>query len=138
MLENFASLFDFSGLSFSEALRTFLNRFRLPGEAQCIDRLMDTFASRLYEVQLSGAGSNEQTVEKTMLDPPRRGNSDGEFSGRTGSLDPPAASYLVDPVFPFKSSDAAFILSFSTIMLNTDLRTFANAAASFPFSKTKS
>jgi len=123
VLESFASLFDFSGMSFSEALRTFLGGFRLPGEAQCIDRLMEAFATRLYEVQLSASvsDSHDQSVEKTMLDPPRRGNSDGDFSGRTGTLDPPAASDEVDLVFPFKSSDAAFILSFSTIMLNTDL-----------------
>ena len=123
VLESFASLFDFSGMSFSEGLRTFLGRFRLPGEAQCIDRLMEAFATRLYEVQLSVpvSDSKDESVEKTMLDPPRRGSDDG-FSGRSGTLDPPAASDEVDPVFPFKSSDAAFILSFSTIMLNTDLR----------------
>ena len=121
VLDCFASLFDFTGLSFSEALRTFLHSFRLPGEAQCIDRLMESFAKRLYEVQLSGniPGKVDQSVEETMLDPPRRGNSDSEFSGR---LDPPSASEEVGPTFPFKSSDAAFILSFSTIMLNTDLR----------------
>ena len=121
MLDCFSSLFDFTGLSFSEALRTFLHSFRLPGEAQCIDRLMESFAKRLYEVQLSGniPGKVDQSVEETMLDPPRRGNSHSEFSGR---LDPPSASEEVGSTFPFKSSDAAFILSFSTIMLNTDLR----------------
>ena len=84
---------------------------------------MESFAVRLYEVQLSTNVSdhNDQSVERTMLEPPRRG-SDAELSGRSGILDPPAASDEVDPVFPFKSSDAAFILSFSTIMLNADLR----------------
>ncbi|KAL7540223.1 hypothetical protein ACHAXR_009956 [Thalassiosira sp. AJA248-18] len=118
VLEKFASLFDFSGMTFSEALRTFLGRFRLPGEAQCIDRLMESFAGSLVQ-QLSGTVSDEhdQSVEVPMLDPPRPGSSDVELSG----LDPPAASDEADPVFPFASSDAAFILSFSTIMLNTDL-----------------
>lgn len=59
------------------ALRVFLGQFRLPGEAQCIDRLMEAFAGRLF--QYVGKGN------------------------------------------PFDSADAAFILSFSTIMLNTDL-----------------
>ncbi|KAL7550670.1 hypothetical protein ACHAWF_013916 [Thalassiosira exigua] len=125
VLVHFAAIFDFSGLSFSSALRMFLGRFRLPGEAQCIDRLMEAFATSLYEVQLSGGASDlasdDQSLEKTMLDAPRRINSDAELSGRSGKLDPPAASEELDPVFPFKSSDAAFILSFSTIMLNTDL-----------------
>ena len=121
VLKCFASLFDFRGMSFSEALRVFLGSFRLPGEAQCIDRLMEAFAVRLYEVQLSEipALNPNQTVEDTMLDPPRRSNSDSEFNG---TLDPPASmDEFVEPMLPFKSSDAAFIMSFSTIMLNTDL-----------------
>lgn len=49
---HFASLFDFSGLTFAAALRMFLSKFRLPGEAQCIDRLMEAFSGQLYEQQL--------------------------------------------------------------------------------------
>ncbi|WIA22572.1 hypothetical protein OEZ86_009559 [Tetradesmus obliquus] len=37
---------DFSGLEFDTAIRTFLQGFRLPGEAQKIDRLMEKFAER--------------------------------------------------------------------------------------------
>ena len=87
---------------------------------------MEAFAKRLYEVQLSVSetmpGVVDQSIEDTMLDPPRVNSETEVFSsGRSGTLDPPAASDVLDPVFPFKSSDAAFILSFSTIMLNTDL-----------------
>ena len=60
-----------------QALRVFLGSFKLPGEAQCIDRLMEAFASRLF----------------TVLGPGK----------------------------PFKTKDSAFILAFSTILLNTDL-----------------
>jgi golgi-specific brefeldin A-resistance guanine nucleotide exchange factor 1 len=79
VLKAYVATFDFSGKysSFDKALRTFLGHFRLPGEAQCIDRLMEAFAGKLFE----------------HLGPGR----------------------------PFKSADAAFILAFSTIMLNTDL-----------------
>lgn len=130
VLDSFASLFDFTGMSFSEALRSFLQRFRLPGEAQCIDRLMEAFAKRLYEVQLAAdnADGNDRSAETSMLDPldpPRRGDEESERSIRSGSqkMDPPVATEEErDLTFPFKSSDAAFILSFSTIMLNTDLR----------------
>ncbi|XP_071724366.1 LOW QUALITY PROTEIN: brefeldin A-inhibited guanine nucleotide-exchange protein 2-like [Rutidosis leptorrhynchoides] len=38
--------FDFQGLDFDEAIRTFLQGFRLPGEAQKIDRIMEKFAER--------------------------------------------------------------------------------------------
>ena len=81
VLREYVDTFDFAGegrqASFDKALRTFLGGFRLPGEAQCIDRLMEAFAHKLF----------------SALGPGR----------------------------PFKSADAAFILAFSTIMLNTDL-----------------
>jgi hypothetical protein len=128
VLRCFAALFDFSGMSFSDALRTFLGRFRLPGEAQCIDRLMEAFAVRLYEVQISSESMTniDQSVEKAMLDPPHGMDSGCEDSIEV--LDPPAASDEAKTIlFPFKSSDAAFIMSFSTIMLNTDLREFRSA-----------
>ena len=37
---------DFASLSFDAAIRTFLNGFRLPGEAQKIDRIMEKFAEK--------------------------------------------------------------------------------------------
>jgi brefeldin A-resistance guanine nucleotide exchange factor 1 len=49
VLQQYVETFDFSHMSFDEALRSFLARFRLPGEAQCIDRLMEAFAKRLFE-----------------------------------------------------------------------------------------
>lgn len=38
--------FNFSGLKFDQAIREFLKGFRLPGEAQKIDRIMEKFAER--------------------------------------------------------------------------------------------
>ena len=43
---------DFSGMEFVQALRHFLSKFRLPGEAQKIDRLMEKFAARYCENNL--------------------------------------------------------------------------------------
>ena len=42
----FIDQMDFTGLKFVEALRIFLQAFRLPGEAQKIDRFMLKFADR--------------------------------------------------------------------------------------------
>ena len=42
----FVDMMDFEGLKFVDALRTFLQAFRLPGEAQKIDRYMLKFAER--------------------------------------------------------------------------------------------
>ena len=64
-----------TGLSLDEALRVFLGEFRLPGEAQKIDRLMEAFAAKYCT-------DNPQSI--------------------------------------FPNTDAAYILSFSVIMLNTD------------------
>ena len=79
VLREYVDTFDLSGAnnSFVRAMRLFLGHFRLPGEAQCIDRLMEAFSRRLFTHL--GVGK------------------------------------------PFSSSDAVFILAFSTIMLNTDL-----------------
>ena len=39
----------FSGMEFVAALRLLLSQFRLPGEAQKIDRIMEKFAGRYCE-----------------------------------------------------------------------------------------
>jgi len=40
---------DFKDKDFVTGLRLFLEGFRLPGEAQRLDRLMEKFASRYFE-----------------------------------------------------------------------------------------
>ena len=42
--EAFADLFEFSGMTFVESLRTFLANFKMPGESMLIERLMTAFA----------------------------------------------------------------------------------------------
>ncbi|KAI9509449.1 Sec7-domain-containing protein [Russula earlei] len=71
----FVDMIDLRNTGFVDALRLFLQAFRLPGEAQKIDRFMLKFAERYIE-------GNTQT--------------------------------------PFANADAAYVLSYSTIMLNTD------------------
>jgi len=74
----FCARYQFANLDFCPALRLFLSKFRLPGEAQCIDRFMEAFS---YEYH-------------------RQNNHDMSL---------------------FAHADAVYVLSFSTIMLNTDL-----------------
>jgi brefeldin A-inhibited guanine nucleotide-exchange protein len=71
----FVDQLDFKELSFLDALRIFLQAFRLPGEAQKIDRFMLKFAERYI-------AGNTQT--------------------------------------PFANADTAYVLAYSTILLNTD------------------
>ena len=75
VLHEYVQQMDFAGLVFDNAIRHYLSGFRLPGEAQKIDRILEKFAERYSEQ-----------------------NPDA-----------------------FPSADVAFILSFSIIMLNTDL-----------------
>uniref|UniRef100_A0A8C9EKE3 Cytohesin 3 n=1 Tax=Pavo cristatus TaxID=9049 RepID=A0A8C9EKE3_PAVCR len=46
VLQAFVELHEFADLNLVQALRQFLWSFRLPGEAQKIDRMMEAFASR--------------------------------------------------------------------------------------------
>ncbi|KAF0700826.1 Aste57867_8677 [Aphanomyces stellatus] len=74
----YVAMFDFRKAPLDAALRMCLAKFRLPGEAQKIDRLMEAFAKEFFQ-------QNEHEDH------------------------------------PFAHEDCAFILSFSIIMLNTDL-----------------
>lgn len=75
VLSEYVEAIDFSMMTFDQAIRHFLRGFRLPGEAQKIDRIMEKFAERYY------LQHRDQ----------------------------------------FASADMAFILAFSTIMLQTNL-----------------
>ena len=75
VLHEYVEALDFTDMPFDLAIRHFLSGFRLPGEAQKIDRIMEKFAERYYL-------QNRDT---------------------------------------FASADMAFILAFSTIMLQTNL-----------------
>ncbi|KAK4477667.1 hypothetical protein RD792_016912 [Penstemon davidsonii] len=74
VLREFARTFDFRGINLDTALRIFLETFRLLGESQIIERVVDAFAQ----------------------------------------------SYFEQSPHIFANKDAAFTLSYSIIMLNTD------------------
>ena len=50
VLAAFVKLHDFSDLILVQALRQFLWSFRLPGESQKIDRMMECFANRYCQL----------------------------------------------------------------------------------------
>ncbi|KAJ1673099.1 guanine nucleotide exchange protein for ADP-robosylation factor, partial [Spiromyces aspiralis] len=75
ILREFTHLFDFAGMDFVPALRHYLRYFRMPGEAQAIDRFMLEFSKRYVE-----------TNPRALASP-----------------------------------DAAYVLAYSVILLNTDL-----------------
>ncbi|KAG6896931.1 hypothetical protein C0992_005196 [Termitomyces sp. T32_za158] len=75
IMHAFVDQLDFKDLAFVDAMRVFLQSFRLPGEAQKIDRFMLKFAERYI-------AGNTKTV--------------------------------------FANADTAYVLAYSTILLNTD------------------
>ncbi|KAH3660494.1 hypothetical protein OGAPHI_007080 [Ogataea philodendri] len=89
LLKEFIDLLDFKNLRPDEALRMLLNNFRLPGEAQQIERIVEVFNHRYISCQ------------------------DADSVAENGEED---EDQKVTP-----DQDSLFVLSFSIIMLNTDL-----------------
>jgi brefeldin A-inhibited guanine nucleotide-exchange protein len=57
-MHQFVDLLDFSGIQFVDALRAFLQKFRLPGESQKIDRFVLKFAERYIDANPKTAFAN--------------------------------------------------------------------------------
>ncbi|GLU00494.1 hypothetical protein SLE2022_178600 [Rubroshorea leprosula] len=53
VMHAYVDSFDFQGMEFDEAIRAFLQGFRLPGEAQKIDRIMEKFSERYCKCNLT-------------------------------------------------------------------------------------
>jgi brefeldin A-inhibited guanine nucleotide-exchange protein len=92
IMHAFVDMLDFQGAPFVKALRNFLQAFRLPGEAQKIDRFMLKFAERYIE-------GNPQTV-----------------FANAGQL----FSMLGVSRETHTDADAAYVLAYAIILLNTD------------------
>lgn len=58
----FVDMLEFADMHFTEALRMFLQTFRLPGEAQKIDRFMLKYAERYMEGNPDGTFANADTA----------------------------------------------------------------------------
>ncbi|KAF7440985.1 GDP/GTP exchange factor for ARF [Pleurotus ostreatus] len=59
LLHAFLSLFDFKGKHIADAMREMLEAFRLPGEAQQISRITETFASIYFATKPEGIQSED-------------------------------------------------------------------------------
>ncbi|KAH3681976.1 hypothetical protein WICPIJ_007047 [Wickerhamomyces pijperi] len=102
LLKEFLTLFDFKGLRVDEALRILLKTFRLPGESQQIERIVETFAAH-YVASQDPVSAEDETKDGAATEEKATPLEEGEL----------------EPVRP--DSDAVFVLSYSIIMLNTDL-----------------
>eukprot|EP00339_Tiarina_fusa_P025497 CAMPEP_0117064884 /NCGR_PEP_ID=MMETSP0472-20121206/45332_1 /TAXON_ID=693140 ORGANISM="Tiarina fusus, Strain LIS" /NCGR_SAMPLE_ID=MMETSP0472 /ASSEMBLY_ACC=CAM_ASM_000603 /LENGTH=1197 /DNA_ID=CAMNT_0004785235 /DNA_START=66 /DNA_END=3658 /DNA_ORIENTATION=+ len=86
VLEKYCSLFRFEKQSLLDGLRMFLAAFRLPGEAQQIDRILQAFSDSCSRLCDESAHEGAKLFSEDQK----------------------------------RASDAAYLLSFSIIMLNTD------------------
>jgi len=117
----FMDLFPFAGLGLVEGLRMLLGSFRLPGEAQLIERLMESFAEAYFAGQppvIDGANSEDPLKVSRWV--PREKQVDEAAEGQQGGVGD-AAGGPVETRVCMANSDTIFILSYSIIMLNTDL-----------------
>jgi len=88
----FVDQLDFKNIPFVDALRLFLQSFRLPGEAQKIDRYMLKFAERYIAGNVKTPFTNAGVSSET---------------------------YLVVLLIA-RCEDTAYVLAYSVILLNTD------------------
>ncbi|CCK73473.1 Sec7 domain-containing protein NDAI_0G04900 [Naumovozyma dairenensis CBS 421] len=105
LLENFIDLFNFKSLRIDEALRVMLSKFRLPGESQQIERIVEAFSSKYVKDQ-SYNPEELQYCDENLNENVYADENDGVEQDFT-KLQP--------------DSDSVFIVSYSIIMLNTDL-----------------
>ncbi|VEU21530.1 DEKNAAC102799 [Brettanomyces naardenensis] len=103
LLREFVNQMDFRNIRPDEALRLMLNNFRLPGEAQQIARIVECFDDRYAECQEAGAANPESA----------------EVNDSNKEQEKTTAGPVEEKVVPDK--DALFVLSYSIILLNTDL-----------------
>lgn len=64
---HFAECYDFTALTFAASLRKFLSKFRLPGEAQLIDRLMEAFSKEVYRQQAGEGRSHFKNADAVYV-----------------------------------------------------------------------
>ncbi|XP_015575473.2 ARF guanine-nucleotide exchange factor GNL2-like [Ricinus communis] len=62
VLKEFTETFRFSGMILDNALRTYLATFRLPGESQKIQRILEAFSERFYDQQSSDIFASKDAV----------------------------------------------------------------------------
>ncbi|GMH45726.1 hypothetical protein BSKO_13689 [Bryopsis sp. KO-2023] len=62
ILQTFTESFNFADLSIDMALRMFLDTFKLPGEAQQVDRVLENFSKVYFKQQVNGVVKEQDGV----------------------------------------------------------------------------
>lgn len=115
VMYSYVDQMDFYGMEIVSALRLFLEGFRLPGEAQKIDRLMEKFAARYHELNKKFANLTPLEIQNAL-----KMNHLGE-NNRIRQLQQLRNGQRLLSSYHFESADTVYVLAFSIIMLATDL-----------------
>ncbi|CBZ54059.1 Sec7 domain containing protein, related [Neospora caninum Liverpool] len=102
---------DFRGKEIDAALKTFLQLFRLPGEAQKIDRMMEKFAEKFF-LDNSAPSPAASALQKLHASQPATAARVSASAAREAVAERNARLYA--------SADCCYVLAFSLIMLHTD------------------
>lgn len=110
---------DFNGLQIDIALRKFSSTFRLPGEAQKIERIVDCFAQRYVQCQQQQVNPSVQPPTQIAVNnnPTTTTNANQQHQQQPQQFG--CSNYKNNLML--LSKDEIFILTFAIIMLNTDL-----------------
>lgn len=132
VLADYTATFEFAGRPFTESLRVFLESFRLPGESQKIDRIVQSFAERYCDENKPSAPSENAETTTTHV-PAQNGALDKEANGHVAEEQAADDFHVLPsargneeeiqrhhPGGVLKNADAAYVLSYSVVMLNTD------------------
>lgn len=114
LLQEFISLFDFKDLRVDEAIRILLTKFRLPGESQQIERIVEAFSKGYVASQQYDPSKLIEVADKKPVDNATEGSDEPLETTEVNEEVEDLASVQPD-------ADSVFVLSYSIIMLNTDL-----------------
>ncbi|CAD7926191.1 unnamed protein product [Amoebophrya sp. A120] len=112
----FCAQFDMADMGLDVAMRILLQTFRLPKEAQQIDRLMKifshTFYARNHSEDNEDVGASDSTTTTAAATSTEGGEDDTTSAAAGQQKNKPKGFY--------NAADACFTLAFSVIMLNVD------------------
>ncbi|CAB4252760.1 similar to Saccharomyces cerevisiae YEL022W GEA2 Guanine nucleotide exchange factor for ADP ribosylation factors (ARFs) [Maudiozyma barnettii] len=111
LLQKFINLFDFRDLRVDEAIRILLTKFRLPGESQQIERIVEAFSK--------GYVTSQKYDPSKLIEVPDKKKSNDDDKEQVEQENEEEEIEDLASVQP--DADSVFVLSYSIIMLNTDL-----------------
>lgn len=120
VLDAYARSFPWGGVPFEAGLRSFLDGFRLPGEAQKIYRILDAWSLAFYAANAPEAAGGAAAAAAGGSGEGKGKEEEGRDAAAAAAAPAPDPSATSTTHPAFASADAVHVLAFSAILLNTD------------------